>query len=303
MQRLIYLLVYPLLWIISKLPFPLFYAVSDFVYFIVYRVAGYRKKVVRANLKTSFPEKSEKEIRKIEKTFYAHMCDMFLEMIKTMGISGDEMKRRFTFTNLEVLQELESRNKSVMLMFSHYASWEWVICLNDYIKSKGYGIYQPIGNRYFDNLVRNIRNKFGTTLISTRETVDMVEKNKVNKQLSMYGIISDQSPMLSKTHHWVSFMGVMVPAHTGAELLCKRLDLPAVFLKVKKLKRGYYQGTFEVLTENPKSMEDYQLTDKFMEMVEDQIREAPEYYLWTHKRYKHRHKVPEKYVKKEKAFL
>jgi len=295
MQLVVYILVYPLLWLISRLPFKIIYFISDGVYVLLYKVIGYRKKVVRGNLKLVFPDKSDAERILIEKKFYQHMCDMFLEMIKTMGISNNQLQQRFTFSNLEVLHQLEAKNKSIMLMFPHYASWEWVIALDAHIASKGYAIYQKIGNRYFDKLVRDIREKFGTTLITTKETRDIVAQNKKEGNLSMYGILSDQSPMVKKALLWTPFMGITVPAHTGAEMLCKKLDLPAVYLKVSKEKRGHYSGTFSLITENPKEMEEFALTKAFLALVEESINEAPEYYFWTHKRWKHKDKMPQKF--------
>ncbi|MEX0359468.1 MAG: lysophospholipid acyltransferase family protein [Allomuricauda sp.] len=292
MQLVVFILVYPLLWLVSRLPFKALYFLSDGVYVILYRLVGYRKKVVRANLALVFPNKSELERKTIEKKFYKHLCDMFLEMIKTMGISNEQLQKRFTFTNPEVLHQLEEKELSVMLMFPHYASWEWVIALDQHIASKGYAIYQKIGNKYFDKLIRDIRQKFGTTLISTKDTKEIVANNKEQGQLSMYGILSDQSPMIKKTHLWTPFMGVTVPAHTGAELLCKKLNLPAVYLKVTKLKRGHYQGSFKVLSENPEKLPEFELTKAFLKEVEASIYEAPEFYFWTHKRWKHKDKVP-----------
>ena len=292
MQLVVFILVYPLLWLVSRLPFKLIYFISDGVFVLLYHVIGYRKKVVRENLALVFPEIEIKKRIGIEKRFYRHMCDMFLEMIKTMGISNKSLQKRFVFTNLEVLHNLEEKNKSVMLMFPHYASWEWVIALDKHIASKGYAIYQKIGNKYFDKLVRDIREKFGTTLITTKNTKEVVSNNKKDNQLSMYGILSDQSPMVSKTLLWTPFMGITVPAHTGAEMLCRKWDLPAVYLKVSKLKRGHYQGEFHLLTDTPRALPEFELTKKFLEMVEHSIKEAPEYYFWTHKRWKHRNKAP-----------
>lgn len=292
MQLLVYLLAYPILWLISRLPFPIVYTLSSLVYYVVYYGIGYRKKVVRENLELVLPHKSVGELRIIEKKFFKHMCDMFLEMIKTLGISEKALQQRFVFTNLEVLHALEEKDRSIMLLFPHYASWEWVIALDAYIRSKGYAIYQPVQNRYFDKLIRDIREKFGTTLISTKATKDIVAQNRSKGQLSMYGILSDQSPMVSRTKYWAPFMGVTVPVHVGAEVLCKSLDLPAVYLKVEKMKRGHYQGTFKVLGESPKTVPDFEITDAFLREVETSIREAPEYYFWTHKRWKHRNKAP-----------
>ncbi len=295
MQLLVYIVAYPILRIVSWLPFRLLYAMSSFVYLLLYYVVGYRKKTVRSNLRLVLPEKSGQEILQVEKGFYRHMCDMFLEMIKTMGISNKQLQKRFTFTNLDVLHELENKGKSVMLMFPHYASWEWVIALDAHIRSKGYAIYQPINNKYFDKLVRDIREKFGTTLITTGDTKSIVQTNRAKGLLSMYGILSDQSPQPHRAHHWAPFMGITVPVHTGAEMLCKRLQLPAVYLKVEKIKRGHYQGTFKVLAEDPENFKDYEISELFLKEVETSIQEAPQHYFWTHKRWKHRDKVPSEF--------
>jgi len=295
MQLLVYLLTYPILRLVSLLPFPILYLVSDFVYFLVYRVFGYRKKVVRANLELVFPDKPTAELRSIERVFFGHMCDMFLEMIKTMGISAAEIKKRYVFTNIEEFLQFEKNKQSVMLMLPHYASWEWVFSLNTEVSAGAFGIYQPLTNKYFDRLVRSLRAKWGTTLITTKEIWDIADKNNKEGTPAIYGIISDQSPMVKKAHYWAPFMGITVPMHTGAEYLCKKFDLPMVYLKVEKVKRGYYKSTFHILTTNPNAHPDYQLTDAFFEQVEKSIYEAPEYYFWTHKRWKHRNKVPVKF--------
>lgn len=295
MQLLVFTLVYPFLRLLSLLPFRVIYVLSDACYIIVYKIFGYRKKVVNANLKLVFPNKNKQEITAIEKEFYCHLCDMFLEMIKTIGISQKQLQQRFTFTNIELFQNLEKKGKSTMLMFPHYASWEWSIALGQHIKSKGYGIYQPLANRYFDEMVRRLRSKFGATLIATFQTKDIVEKNKKENVLASYGILSDQSPMPHKALYWTEFMGITVPVHTGAETISKKQDLAVVFLKVKKLKRGYYQGSFKVLAENPNQYKDFEISQAFLAETEKSIQENPAYYFWTHRRWKHRNKTPENF--------
>ncbi|MBO0323130.1 lysophospholipid acyltransferase family protein [Muricauda sp. CAU 1633] len=292
MQLVVYILVYPLLWLISRLPFKILYFISDGVYALLYNAIGYRKKVVRSNLALVFPEKSEEERLLIEKEFYKHFCDMFLEMMKTLGITNKQIKKRYVFTNVEVVQKLENEGKSVMIMMPHYASWEWVFSLNTMVKSRGYGIYQPIQNKYFDRLIRNIRSKYGTTLIKTYESRNIVAAAKKANQLITVGIISDQSPMLQRARHWTKFMDILVPIHVGGEELCKSHGMIPVYLKVKKVGRGFYEATFKVLAENPSEIPDYEISEAFMKEVEASIHEAPEYYFWTHKRWKHRNKAP-----------
>ncbi len=288
MQFLLYLIIYPFIWIISILPFPVLYLLSDCVYFLVYRIFKYRKRVVRGNIALALPHLSEKERTVIEKKFYAHLCDLFLEMIKTLSISKKEIEKRYTFSNMEVYYELEKKEKSIALLCAHYASYEWAVSMNYHIHFKGYGVYKKLANPYFDTLVRKIRSKFKSHLIDSKETIPTMASNFRNKTFSLYGLVSDQSPKLSATHHWEKFMGIEVPVHTGGEMLAKKYDMNVIFLKTKKLKRGYYEGSFEILCdENIKEIPNYEITSNFLKLVEQQIYDAPEFYLWTHKRWKH----------------
>ena len=288
MQFLIFILAYPFLWIISILPFSIFYLLSDIVYFIVYYIIGYRKKTVGANLALALPHLNDKERLVIEKKSYHHLCDMFMEMIKTMTISSEEMNKRFIITNLEVIKEYEKKGKSIMLIASHYASWEWLITLNQKLSFQGVGVYKKLANKYFDKLVRDIRSKYNTELVPTYKTIPLIAHNQKNGIRCVYGLASDQSPKLDRIFHWDSFMGIEVPVHTGPEMLAKKYDLTVVFAKVKKVKRGYYELTIIPLSDNPKSVPDFGITHNFIKEVEKQIYEAPEYYFWTHKRWKHR---------------
>ena len=288
MQFLLYLIIYPFIWIISVLPFPVLYLLSDCVYFLVYRIFKYRKRVVRGNIALALPHLTEEERTNIEKKFYAHLCDLFLEMIKTLSISKKEIEKRYTFSNMEVYYELEKKEKSIALLCAHYASYEWAVSMNYHIHFMGYGVYKKLANPYFDKLVRKIRSKFKSNLIDSKETIPTMATNFRNKNYSLYGLVSDQSPKLSTTHHWEKFMGIEVPVHTGGEILAKKYDMNVIFLKTKKLKRGYYEGSFEILCdENIKDIPNYEITSNFLKLVEQQIYDAPEFYLWTHKRWKH----------------
>lgn len=288
MQLFAYLLIYPLLWFFSILPFRIMYLFSDFMYLIIYYLIGYRKDTVRSNLALAFPEKSAEERLVIEKKSYRHLCDMFLEMNKTMTLSEKEMKRRFKFTNLELITELEKKNKSLAVMIAHYASYEWTVSMNSYISYKGFAIYKKLANPYFDKLVRDIRFRYKARLINTKESIPVILQNEKDHILGVYGFASDQSPRISKTNHFGTFMNIRTPVHTGAEMLAKRFNMNVIFISVKKVKRGFYEGTFKIISEDAKNAEKYEITQKFFELVEEEIRVAPEYYLWTHKRWKYR---------------
>ncbi|WET02177.1 lysophospholipid acyltransferase family protein [Flavobacterium sp. YJ01] len=288
MQFLVYILAYPLLWLISILPFPLFYLFSDFVCFLIYRVIGYRKKVVRENLALALPHLNDAERKDVEKKFYSHMCDMFLEMIKTMSMSPAEMERRFHVTNIDLVLDYAKKGKSVILVASHYASYEWLLTINPKIGFQGVAVYKKLANIYFDKLVRKIRSKYNTEMIETRKAIPTMAQNQRNGVLAMYGLASDQSPKLDRIFHSMKFMGVEVPVHTGAEMLAKKYDLAVIMVKVKKIKRGFYEATFVSLADNPKEFADFEITEMYLKEVEKQILEVPEFYLWTHKRWKHR---------------
>ena len=205
-----------------------------------------------------------------------------------MTISKSEIEKRFVFPNMEVYKKLEEQDKSIAMMLAHYGSYEWVISMNAYVKFSAFAIYKKVANPYFDQLVRDIRSKFKASLVTTKETIPTIINNNRIGKLSIYGFASDQSPKISSAFHWQKFMGIEVPVHTGAEMLAKKYDLSVIFIKVKKVGRGYYEATIIPIADNPKEYENFDVTEKYLREVEKQIYEAPEYYLWTHKRWKHR---------------
>lgn len=289
---IIYILVYPIVWLFSILPFKVLYIISDGVYALIYYVIGYRKKVVLNNLNLAFPENSLKENIKLSKQFYHHFVDIFIEMIKSFTVSKEEVYKRYKFPNIQFFDDLYKDGKSVILVGSHYANWEWIMSLDSFIDYKGYAAYTKVSNPYFNNKVLKSRAKFGTNLIQTAKVVGEIQHNQINKIQAMYGLLSDQSPQLKKTFYWREFLGVKVPIHTGAEMLAKRFNMNMVFMDVKKIKRGYYETTFSLITNDAKKYPDYALTDIFLDKVEQQIKNQPEYYFWTHRRFKHKDKAP-----------
>lgn len=235
----------------------------------------------------AFPGLSPKEKKRIEKKFYSHMCDMFLEMLKSMTISEEELKKRFVFKDLTLINEFQEKNQSFLMMMGHYASYEWLSALQFYFDTTGYGIYKKIKNPYFDKLVRDIRGRFNSKLIQNKEAIFTVRKQQQEGLMTTYAFIADQSPRRSSSHHYSEFFGMQVPTFTGVERLAKSTNMPVVHVNVQKLKRGHYEASFKVLAENPNDFPDFEITDIFMKELEKQIKQAPEYYLWTHKRFKH----------------
>ncbi|MDO4228950.1 MAG: lysophospholipid acyltransferase family protein [Capnocytophaga sp.] len=285
MDLLVYILAYPMIWILSKLPFWLLYLVSDFVYFIIYKILKFRVKVVRKNLNIAFPFKTDVELLDIEKKFYRHFCDIFLEMVKSYGMSEKEMKKRMTYTNLEIIKDSEIQNRSVILMCGHYASYEWLLSLAYNLNHKPYALYTPLSNKYFDRFIQKIRTKHKSYLLSRYKASVEMKKHKDEGLICCYGFAADQAPNSAKSYRR-PFLGLRVPVFTGAERMGKQLNAVICFANIQKIKRGYYQTTFEVLSEKSAEMPDYQITDMFFERLNQQVYKQPEYYLWTHNRFK-----------------
>lgn len=287
MKYLLFILIYSFLWFISILPFSMLYFLADIAYILVYKIVGYRVQTVRANLKLSFPELNDAERKEIEKKFYRHLCDLFLEMIKTITISQKELDKRFVFDNLELLKTYEQKSKSIILMLPHYGNWEWVIGLGKHLNFKGFGVYKKLKNKYFDKLFRDIRSRFNAELIATQETTGVIRENQSKGLYGVYLFLSDQTPLLRANLHWEPFMGVEVPVHMGAEVLARKLDMNMLFLHIDKEKRGFYKVRFSEITNEVRNEAKYKPTRIFLDKTEEQIRKAPEYYFWTHKRWKH----------------
>lgn len=292
MQLISYIIFFPIIWLISKLPFRFLYLLSDGLFYFLYTIIGYRKKLVYANLKLAFPNKSERELLVIQKKFYKHLCDVFVEMAKSLHISKQTILKRYKVLNKELL--IKYSNSSIIIVCGHYASWEWSVSLGYHTSHTSYAIYSKIKNLYFDKLMHKIRGRFNAFLIERRHTIDVMEKHFNENKKALYGFASDQSPQLHKTFYWSEFMGVNIPVNTGFEILAKKYNYPVVFLDVQKIKRGYYQASFKLIEQTPKLRKNYALTDQFIALLESQIKHKPEYYFWTHNRWKHKNNDPTK---------
>lgn len=217
------------------------------------------------------------------------MVDMFLEMVKSISISNEELKKRFVFTNKEEILKIREMNKSILLACGHYASYEWMNALQLYeIDYIGFGIYKKIKNRFFDQMAKDIRGRYDGVLIPTTEATKTIKANELAGIRGVYAMIADQSPKLNRAKAWTEFMGITVPVFTGLENLSRTLDMPVVYLHVEKIKRGYYKASFTTFTYEPAKEPDFYVTQRYFEELEAQIKTAPQYYLWTHKRWKHR---------------
>ena len=280
-RLLYYLIIKPL----SFLPLVILYLLSDLLYLILYRIAGYRKVVVRTNLENSFPDKLHEEILEIEQDFYSHFCDLIVESIKLFSIGKEELKRRNKISNPEVLNNLYDKGKSVIICAGHYNNWEMGgTTFGTQVKHHAVGIYAPMSNQFFNDKFLKSRGKYGLEMLSKNKVKEGFEKNK--------GIISavlfatDQSPTHSKNVHWTTFLNQPTAVLLGAERFAREYDYPVVYIYVTKIKRGYYEMEFKILEPHPAKTSDGEITDKHTRWLEKQIEETPQYWLWTHKRWK-----------------
>ncbi|UZO79862.1 lipid A biosynthesis acyltransferase [Aquimarina sp. ERC-38] len=289
MQLLIYRLLYPVIWILSRLPWSVFYKVSDLVYYFVYYIIRYRRKTVLTNLQLAFPDKTASEYKKISKASYKHMCDMFLEMARTLSISKKEMVKRFAITNLDMFTRLSEEGRSIIVTMGHYNSYEWSNAIEIVSDFTCVGVYKPLKNKYFDALAHRIRGRFGSQVVAKRDIFRKILIDERKKSgLYLYGLISDQSPKIHDATFWTDFFNIKVPTINGAEVIGKKMGLSVYYLNVEKVKRGFYSATLVPISEDPKNEDNHYITKRFIELLENQIKSNPGNYLWTHKRWKHR---------------
>lgn len=292
MQRLVFLLTYPLLMVVSVLPYPLLYGLSDGLAFILYYILGFRQKVVRENIARCLPEKTPEERKNIEKQFYTNLCDVFLEMAKNLTISEKNIKKRFVFKNIDLINAREKQGQSTILLLGHYSNWEGMLSIGYHLLGKGYGVYTPLSNKYFDRLISKSREKHQAYLLSRYKTIEFIRSNIKEGAVGMYGFINDQSPYPKPKTYWRDFMGTTVPVFTGADRLAKEFNLPVFFTEINRVKRGHYEAEISLLVDDPSACKENEITDLFIEKLEAQIRRDPTQYLWSHNRFKHAHLAP-----------
>ncbi|HEY0031518.1 MAG TPA: lysophospholipid acyltransferase family protein [Bacteroidia bacterium] len=280
---LYYLVIIP----ISLLPFPLLYGFSNFVYLILYKVMGYRKKVVMDNIQRSFPEKTAKEHQQICDQFYSHFCDLVLESIKTFTISERQVHKRVVCKNPELINKYYDQKRSVIIAGGHLANWElFAVAVDSLIKHKTIGIYKPLSNKYFDEKMRTTRSKYGLYMISTKIVKQVFDKEAGEYTATIFAI--DQSPSNPNSCHWMTFLNQDTGVLFGTEKFAKEYNQPVLYGRINKEKRGYYSFEFFETFEQPKDTKPAEITELVTKMLEKDIIAQPQYWLWTHRRWKHK---------------
>lgn len=275
------------MYMLVLLPFPLFYLFSDFLFFIGYYVVGYRKKVIISNLKNAFPNKSDQEVQKIAKRYMAFMIDLFLETFKLLVMSPKEIEERFVFKNPELLKPFVASHQSIIFVLGHYGNWEW--CGQSFHLKKYFQqdvLYHPLSSSFFDWITYRLRSRFGVGLIPMNLSIkEMIRKKDL---LTATAFLADQTPSNKDACHWMPFLNQDTPVFLGTEKIAKKLNRPVVYVHINRLKRGFYETEFEMITSQPKDTPDNWITEKHTHILEKDIMSNPELWLWSHRRWKHK---------------
>ena len=290
-MKLLYYLTYATLWLLSLLPLRALYVLSDLIYLLVYHVAGYRKRLVRRHLADSFPEKSEAERRRIERAFYRWFCDYLVETVKLLTISHSQIRRRMVFKGTEIIDEIVESGQSCAIYLGHYCNWEWITSMPLWVSPKAQcgQIYHALENADFDRIFLTLRQRMGAVCIPMAETLRRLAAYRQQKQPVVIGYISDQVPFWNNIHHWLTFLHHDTPVLTGTERLARTAGHAVLYIDITRPRRGYYEAEIKLIARDPRQTKDYELTDAYFRMLETSIRRAPQYWLWTHNRWKRSH--------------
>jgi len=287
-QVLFYLIVKPL----SLLSLPVLYLFSDAMYLVVYRLVGFRKKVVWNNLCNAFPDKSPAELRAIMKAFYSHFCDLIVESIRMFSMSESEARRRCTFRETEILEVHHRAGRSVVLTAGHYNSWEMAVMIMDaLIPHQTVGIYAPLSNSFFEKKINASRGKFGMVLVSKNQIAEYIEQHQAD--LNLYFLAADQSPTYAKKVYWTRFLNQETAVAFGPEKFAKKYDMAVVYCHIYKQSRGFYEVVFENIESQPGQAPHGSITEAHVRALEKDILAAPQFWLWTHKRWKRKRREDE----------
>lgn len=273
-------------------PFWLLYVLSDVAYVLVYYVVHYRRQIVKRNLATSFPDKTPKELQRIERQFYHWLCDYFVEAVKLLSISKKELQRRFQVNGAELLEERFAQGRDCAAILGHYCNWEWLSCVGIAFKpERCMGlIYKPLHSQFFDLLFRELRTSQPSSITIPKNDIlrEIVTLRRQNKR-SLLGYIADQGPRMENIHLWLDFLNHDTGVFTGAERIMRKMDNAVFYVKMTRPRRGYYTCTFCLVADHAAQTEEHDITRRFFKLLEGDIKEHPQYYLWTHNRWKRTH--------------
>lgn len=273
------------LYLVSLLPFPVLYVLADALFIILFYGIKYRRKVVHDNLLNAFPERTEAERNDIERKFYHHLADLFVETVKLASISADEVHRRFKVINPELFENFYNRGKSLLGVVGHYGNWEMAALSGSLVtKRKNLIIYKPLHNAVFDAFFKQVRSRFGAVLVPMKLVLRKVAEYRNEPTLTLFA--GDQTPVQHEAHYFTNFLNQPTAMFLGVEKMAHLTGYPVCFCDIRKIKRGFYTCKFIVLEESPKNTAEYEITEKHVRYLENVIHEEPQYWLWSHRRWK-----------------
>jgi len=280
---------YGINWIMTLLPLRILYLFSDILYFLLYYLLSYRKKVVTENLKNSFPEKSTEELKLITRNYYRHLTDLIIETLKLTHLTNKELKERMKYNNPELIEHLYSSGRDLAMVYSHFNNWEWLgVIFPLYTKYETVSVYKPVKNKLFERFLNRLRSRNNGGLAPMKHIVRKIIDNKNRNIRTLYGFMADQTPAKSQIRYYTSFLNQETPVFLGIEKIAAKYDMSVVFVNVQKISRGYYEVTMELLFETTLGLPEYEVTEKHVKRLEDLIRGYPEYWIWTHRRWKYK---------------
>lgn len=285
---------------LALMPWKVLYFHADIIYLIIYKIIKYRVKVVRQNLAECFPEKDEQWRHDVERQFYRHFADYFVETVKLLHISDDDMRRRLVFKNVEVIEDAIRSGQGIVLYAAHYANWEWITSVTLWFQDDTFDhgaimgqVYQPLENEWFDRFFLNLRERFRTKCFTKQAILrEMLTRRREGRQMAI-GFISDQHPIVNHENYIRLFLNHPTAIITGPEAIARKLNTRAAYFDIRKLSRGHYECTLIPMSDNCADTEPHQLTDRFTDILEKRIKAEPAYWLWTHKRWKRPVSLPQ----------
>jgi len=276
-----YLFIYPL----SKLPLSILYLFSSFISVILIYVFPYRKKIILKNIERSFPELTIQQQKQVARNFYRHFADLLIEGVKNLTISKKELQKRMFVKNPELMQKLFENGKNVILVSGHYNNWEWLISAQNFLfPHQAFGIGMPMTSKFWDQKVNRQRERFGMKVVHAKNYKAVIETFK-EKPIAILNL-SDQAPPDAKKSYWTTFLNQPTPVLFGTEFMANEYDFSVVFFVVRKRKRGYYELELNLITDNPKELKYGEITEAHTLLLEKEIIQHPEFWLWSHKRWK-----------------
>lgn len=290
MKEFLYNIIYGIFYLVSKLPYRALYVISDIANLVLYHIVRYRRDIVRRNITSAYPEKSLEECISIERGFYKWFCDYFVETVKLMSVSRQELLSRIEFRGIDKIEECFDRGQTCAGILGHYGNWELLSATGLVIKKHPEAviglIYHPLRSQLFDRLFINMRQSMGGVCVPKKDILRYLVSFRSQNLMNLFGYIADQAPRYRNIHLWLPFLNHDTPVFTGAERIMRKMNNAVFYIDVERPERGKYIYTFKLMTDKPGEMPEFEITKKFFVMLEQTIRREPRFYLWSHNRWK-----------------